>query len=135
MLVFVFSGNPGPAWNHECCASRKDLATKDRVATVKLVSYEWYGHWCKGRVVERIVGVTVVYFSHFSDIFQHSLFAFSLIFRYVLCLFPSISLAFYGHFFYLIPAILIYRSNPILLSFPFISSKFSYHTLGNETSY
>ena len=80
-------------------------------------------------------GVTVVYFSHFSDIFQHSLFTFSLIFRYVLCLFPSISLAFYGHLFYLIPAILIYCSNPILLSFPFNSSKFSHHTLGNETSY
>ena len=80
-------------------------------------------------------GVTVIYFLHFSDIFQHSLFAFSLIFRYVLCLFPSISLAFYGQLFYLIPTALFYCSDPILPSFLFISSKFSYHTMGNETSY
>ena len=59
MLAFVFSGNPGPAWDHKRCASREDLATKDRVATVKLVSDEWYGHWCRGRVVERIVGKQV----------------------------------------------------------------------------
>ena len=64
-----------------------------------------------------IVYVTVVYFSHFSDIFQHSLFAFSLIFRYVLCLFLSIFLAFYGQLFYLIPTALSYRSEPILPSF------------------
>ena len=59
MLALVFSGNPGPAWDHERCASRKDLATKDCVATVKLVSYEWYSHWCRGRIVERIVGKQV----------------------------------------------------------------------------
>ena len=59
MLAFVFSGDPGPAWDYEHCASRKKLATKDRVATVKLVSFEWYGHWCRGRVVERIVGKQV----------------------------------------------------------------------------
>ena len=79
--------------------------------------------------------VTVVYFSHFSDIFQHSLFAFFSIFCYVLCLFLSISLTFYGQLFYLIPEALFYCSKPILLSFTFISSSSSPHTLGNETSY
>ena len=79
--------------------------------------------------------VTVVYFSHFSDIFQHSLFAFFSIFCYVLYLFPSISLAFYGQLFYLIPKALSYHSKLILPSFLFISSKISYHTLENETSY
>ena len=44
MLAFIFSGDPGPVWDYECCASRKKLATKDCVATVKLVSYEWYCH-------------------------------------------------------------------------------------------
>ena len=55
MLAFVFARNPGPAGDHERCASWKKLATKDRVAMVELVSYEWYGHWCRGKVVERIV--------------------------------------------------------------------------------
>ena len=59
MLAFVFSGNPGSAWDYERCASWKKLATKDRIATVKLVSYEWYGHWCRGRVGEGIVGKQV----------------------------------------------------------------------------
>ena len=59
MLAFVFSGNPGPAWDHERCARQEDLATKDCVATVELVSFKWYGHWCRGRVVERIVGKQV----------------------------------------------------------------------------
>ena len=59
MLAFVFSGNLRPAWDHEHCASQKDLVTKDRVATVELVSNEWYCHWCRGRVVERIVGKQV----------------------------------------------------------------------------
>ena len=79
--------------------------------------------------------VTVVYFSHFSDIFKHSLFAFSSIFCYVLCLFLYVSLTFYGQLSYLIPSNLSYCSEPILLLFPFISSKFSHHTLENETSY
>ena len=60
MLALVFLGNPGPTWDHERCASWEDLATKDRVATVKLVSYEWNGHGRRRRrVVERIVGKQV----------------------------------------------------------------------------
>ena len=81
-----------------------------------------------GVVSERVL-------THFPDIFQHSLFAFSSIFRYVLCLFPSISLASYGQLFYFIPTSLILSSDLILPLFLFISSKLSYHTLGNETSY
>ena len=59
MLVFVFSGNLQSTWNYKHCTGWEDLATKDRVATVKLVSYEWNCHWCRGRVVERIVGKQV----------------------------------------------------------------------------
>ena len=59
MLALVFPGNLQSTWNHERCAGQKDLATKDRVATVELVSYEWYCHWCRRRVVERIVGKQV----------------------------------------------------------------------------
>ena len=59
MLAFVFSGNLRSAWNHKCCASRKDFATQDHVATVELVSDEWNGHGCRGRVVERVVGKQV----------------------------------------------------------------------------
>ena len=59
MLAFIFSGNPRPAWDHERGASWKDLTTKDRIAMVELVSDEWYGHWCRGRVTERIVGKQV----------------------------------------------------------------------------
>ena len=59
MLALVFSGNPGPAWDHKHCASREDLATKNCVATVELVSYEWNGHGCRKRVVKRIVGKQV----------------------------------------------------------------------------
>ena len=59
VLAFVFSGNPGPAWDHEHCAGRQNLATKDRIAMVKLVTNEWDGHGCRRRVVERIVGKQV----------------------------------------------------------------------------
>ena len=63
------------------------------------------------------MGVTVVYFLHFSDIFQHALFAFSSISHYVLCIFLYVSLTFYGQFFYLIYLCLSYCSEPILPSF------------------
>ena len=56
MLSFVFLRDLCPTGCHEHCTGRKDLALQDRVATVELVSYEWNCHWCRGRVVERIVG-------------------------------------------------------------------------------
>ena len=59
VLAFVFLGNLQPTWNHECCTGRQNLATKNCVATVKLVTDEWDGHGCRGRVVERIVGKQV----------------------------------------------------------------------------
>ena len=59
MLSLVFSRDLCPAGCHECCAGWEVLALKDCIATVELVSYEWNCHWCKGRLVERIVGKQV----------------------------------------------------------------------------
>ena len=59
MLSLVLSRDLRPAGCHKRCTSREDLALQDNVAMVELVSNEWNGHWCRRKVVERIVGKQV----------------------------------------------------------------------------
>ena len=59
MLALVFTGNAVPTLDYECCAGGQDLAPKDRVTAIELVTLEWNGHGGRGRVVERIVGKQV----------------------------------------------------------------------------